>query len=350
MIRYATPFLLALFALFSLPVATPSEAMQSQQYRECPRTSAQFGQTRGAETCYCSAAAVRSGNVWGTDIYTDDSSVCRAALHAGRVGPGGGNVRVVFLGARASYQGSTRHGVTSRNYGRWEHSFRFVAGDFGGAPNDRPGYGGGGGGVAACPNNAVQLRGSNQSLQCRCDARTTRSGNVWGTRIYTDDSAICRAAVHAGVIGERGGIVTLWARPGRRSYNGSYSNGVRSRDYGRWSGSYEFSGGGGGGNPPPDYGRVEDCPGNATSLRGNNRSLRCRCSASDTRSGAVWGTDIYTDDSNICRAALHAGAIGRQGGIITVWHRPGRSSYRGSYRNGVETRNYGRWGGSFEVR
>ena len=29
--------------------------------------------------------------------------------------------------------------------------------------------------------------------------------------------------------------------------------------------------------------------------------------------GAVWGTDIYTDDSAICAAAVHAGAITTDG-------------------------------------
>ena len=35
-----------------------------------------------------------AGSVWGTDMYTDDSSVCAAAQHAGKVGPAGGEVTV----------------------------------------------------------------------------------------------------------------------------------------------------------------------------------------------------------------------------------------------------------------
>jgi hypothetical protein len=345
MTRIAIPFMLALFALFSLPVATPGEAMQSQQYRECPRTSAQFGQTRGAETCYCSASATRSGNVWGSEYFTDDSSVCRAALHDGKVGPGGGNVRVVFLGAHGNHHGSTRNGVTSRDYGLWPRSFRFAGGDYGGGPEDQPGYGNG----QACPSNATSFRGSNRAVQCQCSASDTRSGTVWGTNTYTDDSNICRAAVHAGVVSGRGGAVTLWARPGRSSYSGSYRNGVETRNYSRWSGSFEFSGGSGG-NPPPDWGRAEECPRNAITLRGSRETLRCECPSGASQSGTVWGTGTYTDDSSVCRAAVHAGVIGTRGGIIRVTPLPGRSSYSGSRRNSVESRNYGRWSGSFEVQ
>jgi hypothetical protein len=60
-----------------------------------------------------------------------------------------------------------------------------------------------------------------------------------------------------------------------------------------------------------------------------------------------WGTDIYTDDSPVCPAAVHAGRITGAGGTVTIEVRPGQSSYRGSTRNGVTTNDYGQWGGSF---
>ena len=74
---------------------------------------------------------------------------------------------------------------------------------------------------------------------------------------------------------------------------------------------------------------VVDCPPNGTA---------------DT----VWGTDVYTDDSSICNAAVHVGLISfRQGGRVTIQKRPGQDSYSGSRRNGVDSQVYGRWGGSF---
>jgi hypothetical protein len=57
---------------------------------------------------------------------------------------------------------------------------------------------------------------------------------------------------------------------------------------------------------------------------------------------SVTGTDIYTDDSTICTAAVHSGLITfASGGTVTVEvRRPGITLYTGSTRNGVTTHNY----------
>lgn len=65
-------------------------------------------------------------------------------------------------------------------------------------------------------------------------------GRVWGTIIYTTDSAVCAAAVHAGFLTREGGEVKIQILDGRRSYDGSESNGITSQDYGQWNASYEF--------------------------------------------------------------------------------------------------------------
>ncbi|MCL2098849.1 MAG: stalk domain-containing protein, partial [Oscillospiraceae bacterium] len=94
--------------------------------------------------------------------------------------------------------------------------------------------------------------------------------------------------------------------------------------------------------PPGNY------TGNATSLRGNNNSLYSFNIVGAT-SGSVWGTDIYTDDSNIARAAVHAGVVTvGQSALVTIRILPGRSSYQGTSRNGVTSTNYASWPGSYE--
>lgn len=80
-----------------------------------------------------------------------------------------------------------------------------------------------------------------------------------------------------------------------------------------------------------------------------DRPLTCLCTPAATQ-GAVWGTDIYTDDSSVCAAARHAGAIGADGGVVTIHPEPGQDGCLGSTRNGVETRDYGAWTGSFTVQ
>src|SRR5258707_741734 len=63
---------------------------------------------------------------------------------------------------------------------------------------------------------------------------------------------------------------------------------------------------------------------------------------------SVWGSDIYTEDSSICTAAVHAGLITvERGGTVTIELRPGREVYGTSQRNSVTTGAYGRFGRSF---
>ncbi len=68
---------------------------------------------------------IAGGFVWGTDIYTSDSSLAMAAVHAGVLKPGQtGFVRVRIVRPLAAYAGSTRHGVTSAPYGPWPGAYR----------------------------------------------------------------------------------------------------------------------------------------------------------------------------------------------------------------------------------
>ncbi|WP_346729629.1 LCCL domain-containing protein [Corallococcus exiguus] len=42
----------------------------------------------------------------------------------------------------------------------------------------------------------------------------------------------------------------------------------------------------------------------------------------------MWGTDLYTDDSSVCVAAVHAGAITTAGGTVVVTISRGRPATR----------------------
>jgi hypothetical protein len=64
--------------------------------------------------------------VWGTDTYTDDSSVCSAAVHAGKITTAGGEILLEIRPGENSYTGTRRNGVTSLNYGNWGGSYVFV--------------------------------------------------------------------------------------------------------------------------------------------------------------------------------------------------------------------------------
>ena len=74
------------------------------------------------------------------------------------------------------------------------------------------------------------------------------------------------------------------------------------------------------------------------------------CPKSGT-AAAVWGSDIYTTDSSVCTAAVHAGKITlADGGEVTIEMRPGRSIYGSTTRNGITSSTYGQYPNSFVVR
>ena len=81
----------------------------------------------GAEVQLQVTGAV-GGTVWGTDVYTLDSSVAAAAVHAGVVQPGQTvTVKVRILQSPPQYVGSTRNGVVTTPYNFFPHgAFMFV--------------------------------------------------------------------------------------------------------------------------------------------------------------------------------------------------------------------------------
>jgi hypothetical protein len=66
------------------------------------------------------------GPLWGTDVYTGDSSLAAAAVHAGALGEGErGVVRVTFVDAlNVAFAGSYRNGVESADYGTFPVAYR----------------------------------------------------------------------------------------------------------------------------------------------------------------------------------------------------------------------------------
>jgi hypothetical protein len=150
-----------------------------------------------------------------------------------------------------SYAASTRNGVTSLEYGSWFGSFVIVAVTPGGGAS---GVRMGGGSWDA---QADEHRGHNGTRYLYvCPSGGDVSVRLWGTNVYTDDSSVCTAAAQVGVITPAaGGNVTIELRAGQKSYVGFKHNGVTSRDYGAWPGSFVLAGappipgspGGGGG-------------------------------------------------------------------------------------------------------
>jgi hypothetical protein len=189
--------------------------------------------------------------------------------------------------------------------------------------------------------NVTEYRGQNgRPVTVICPSGGS-AGDVWGTDSYTDDSSVCSAAAHAGVISlVKGGVVTIVIGPGGDSYTESTRNGVTSRSFGKAPGSFTIN--------PALEGRV-DWRTSAKGIGLASGSLTVVCPPGGKNTG-VWGTDQYTDDSSICGAAVHAGKITlAQGGRVTIHDAGAQASYPGSERNGVRSQEFANWPNSFQV-
>ena len=79
-------------------------------------------------TFYFRVQGATEGSLWGTDIYTGDSALAAAAVHAGLVTAGGtAIVKVTAVKPLAQYKGSLRNGVTSHDFGRYGTAYQLSA-------------------------------------------------------------------------------------------------------------------------------------------------------------------------------------------------------------------------------
>jgi hypothetical protein len=184
------------------------------------------------------------------------------------------------------------------------------------------------GAVEACPE---RLPEDADLLICLCTPENTGGGTIWGADVYTADSPICRAAAHAGVTGDRGGVVEVRSRPGRSSYPAVTRNGIISNSWAAFPRSITFRG-------ASETPRTASCP---ERMPEDATALVCICNTENTGDGPIWGSNTYTADSALCRAATHAGVIGPDGGVVDVRSSAGRSSYPAATRHGIES---GAWG------
>ncbi|KAM6177034.1 cysteine-rich secretory protein LCCL domain-containing 2 [Erethizon dorsatum] len=161
--------------------------------------------------------------------------------------------------------------------------------------------------------------------------------NVFGTLFYESSSSICRAAIHYGVLDDRGGLVDV-TRNGRKPFFvKSQRHGVESLSKYKPSSSFTVS-------------KVKeqdlDCYTTVAQLCPFEKPVshcpRVRCPAYCRDEPSYWapvfGTNIYADTSSICKAAVHGGAIQNDsGGYVDVMPVDKKRSYSGSLRNGVQS-------------
>lgn len=291
---------------------------------------------------YFTVTGSTSGSLYGSNPYTDDSSLAKAAVHAGLLQAGQkGVVKVTMMAGLSSYPGSSANGVTSSGYGSWSGSFSIAADDGGNNP------------AIPSPGSMTGFRSAAPGSVYLFTVTGASSGSLWGTNVFTDDSGIAVAAVHAGVLrADQSGTVRVVTSPGQSAYVGSSRNGVGSSSYGQWASGYTVADTAGAtalhaypgmqGSPLPD-------PGSMTSFRGRNGAA-LYFQVTGATSGSLWGTGTYTDDSSLATAVVHAGVAGAgQTQVVKATIMAGQSSYASSTSNGVISSSYGSWSGSFAV-
>jgi len=171
-----------------------------------------------------------------------------------------------------------------------------------------------------------------------CAAVAVPAKNVWGTGEYADDSAICSAAIHAGLLQlGQAGLVTIVIGQGASSFRGSEQNGVISSEYSNDDASYRF-------DTSADPGQISWTTTALRIPRGFTDPVAVICPAGGPTKGIVWGTNPYISDSSICLAGVHAGLITpADGGPLTVTHSDEPRNFPGEPKNSIESRG---WSGS----
>lgn len=186
--------------------------------------------TADEQSCTCEADHA-GGALWGDGIYTEDSNPCAAAVHAGVIkADKGGAIVMKHAKGCNSYPGLKKNGVVSHGWGKFDGSFYFPDhGDGKCAKSD------------ACPRTFKELPELDDETEVTCKCEPNPTGTVWGAHPYTQDSGLCAAAVHAGVITkDEGGFVTAKASPGCAKYEGNKQNGVKTSSWGPYDTSFFF--------------------------------------------------------------------------------------------------------------
>ncbi|EPR62489.1 scavenger receptor cysteine-rich domain-containing protein [Toxoplasma gondii GT1] len=158
--------------------------------------------------------------VYGSKVYSEASSLCKAALHSGALATQGGEVIIVTHSGLKSYSGSTgKNGVSSVGEDEPQlRSFSVLK-----APNFRK--------LTCRDDGAFALKmnpGDKELVICPPGCLAASEGTVYGTKVYSPISSVCRAAIHSGHLTNEGGEVELQATGQHEEFKGSDKNGIQS--------------------------------------------------------------------------------------------------------------------------
>lgn len=175
--------------------------------------------------------------VFGSKIYHPRSSICRAAIHAGILRPGKKGDIILEIGPEfKAFNGEPGAGrITSLNMGGENFSFQVKE-----APPLR---------IISCTTKgnegdlAISPKNSKYILVCpKYCSKKKNYVSVYGSGTYSDNSPICMAAFHDGIIGDQGGNVQVMFSDGLSEYKGTQGFTIKSKATGPQLRSFTFLG------------------------------------------------------------------------------------------------------------
>ncbi|XP_069477326.1 cysteine-rich secretory protein LCCL domain-containing 1 [Ambystoma mexicanum] len=182
----------------------------------------------------CPAGCLDSkAKVIGSVHFEMQSSICRAAIHHGILDNDGGWVDVTRQGRTNYFIKSFRNGIQS--IGKYHSANSFTVSRVSVQ-------------AVTCETTVEQLcpfqKPASHCPRVYCPRNCMQANphyaRVIGSRIYSDISSICRAAVHAGVVRNNGGYIDIMPVDKRKHYTGSFQNGVLSESLQNPPGSKAF--------------------------------------------------------------------------------------------------------------
>jgi hypothetical protein len=103
-------------------------ANTEDEVKNAPAAPASFVelQNQVGKSFHFTLTGVNNGTVWGSDVYTSDSTPGMAAVHAGVLKVGQTRiVKVTIVAPPPAFEGTTRNGITTHPYGAWPGAFKF---------------------------------------------------------------------------------------------------------------------------------------------------------------------------------------------------------------------------------
>ena len=108
---------LVFFGLSALPAG-------AQERISCAHKAQSVTGPTGTSAVVVCPAGRGAQEVWGTNSYSDDSSICTAAVHAGFLpADQAGLVTIMIAPGQRAYPASTANGISTQRWGNWGRSF-----------------------------------------------------------------------------------------------------------------------------------------------------------------------------------------------------------------------------------